>query len=237
MSKKRLKQYLMLLTVVGLVAVAAGGGSGTFASFSAEVTNANNTFAAGTLYLHDNGGTTTCTSESSSDNLSTNNCDVLFTAGDLTAGAQTADLTLSNAGTIPASDIKFKVANCTWGDNSAVTGSSVLFGSTPTCGNMWITIQEVNASGGFPGSNIYCAYGTDSAGTCAAPSNSFTLGNSTSFTDLKTTAAANATFTAMGGATDTRYYIIKVQPNPALQTGNTLQNRTVTFDLTWHIDQ
>ena len=35
MSKKRFKQYLMLLTVTGLVAVAAGGGSGTFASFSA----------------------------------------------------------------------------------------------------------------------------------------------------------------------------------------------------------
>ena len=51
MSKKRFKQYLMLLTVVGLVAVAAGGGSGTFASFTAETTNAGNTFATGTLVL------------------------------------------------------------------------------------------------------------------------------------------------------------------------------------------
>jgi predicted ribosomally synthesized peptide with SipW-like signal peptide len=231
MSKKRVKQYLMLLTVIGLVSVAAG--SGTFATFSAQTTNAGNTFAAGTLFLHDDGGTTTCTSESSSDNLSTNNCDVLFTAGDLTGGAQTADLTLSNAGTINASDIKFKVANCTWGDNQGVTGSTTLFGSTPTCADMFITVQETDASGGFPGTDIYCAYGTDSSGTCAAPSNSFTLAGPTGLTTMKTTGNTTADLTAGSQ----RYYVITVKPNPALQTGNTLQNRTVTFDLTWHIDQ
>ncbi len=66
MSKKRIKQYLMLLTVIGLVSIASG--SGTFASFSAQTTNAGNTFSAGTLFLHDtaNGGTT-CNSESPDD--------------------------------------------------------------------------------------------------------------------------------------------------------------------------
>ena len=94
MSKKRMKQYLMLLCVIGLVSVAAG--SGTFASFSAQTTNPNNTFAAGTLYLHDtpNGGTT-CTSESATtgpnfnvnpgDGTNGNNCSALFTA-DLSLG-------------------------------------------------------------------------------------------------------------------------------------------------------
>lgn len=68
MSSKRVKQYLMLLTAIGLVAIASGG-SGTFASFSAEVANPNNTFATGTLYLHDSvSGQTECTSESAPSN-------------------------------------------------------------------------------------------------------------------------------------------------------------------------
>lgn len=87
MSRKRTKQYLMLLMVVGLVSIAAGG-SGTFASFSAETTNAGNYFATGTLILNDNGGTNTCTSAiksanltgANSNNLNTTgtNCDTLF---------------------------------------------------------------------------------------------------------------------------------------------------------------
>jgi hypothetical protein len=231
MSKKRFKQYLMLLTVVGLVAIAAGG-SGTFATFNAEVTNAGNTFASGTLFLHDNGGSTTCKSESSSDNLSTTNCDTLFTAGDLTGGAQTADLTLTNAGTINASDIKFKVAGCTWGIANA-GGTGVTFGSAPTdCSGLYITVQETDASGGFPGTDVYCAYGTDSSGTCAAPSSLFNLNNTTAFKTLKTTLGINANLTSGSP----RYYVITIDPS-GLPQDNTMQNRTVTFDLTWHIDQ
>jgi hypothetical protein len=113
MSSKRIKQYLVLLAVVGLIAVAANG-SGTFASFSAQVTNANNTFATGTLFLHDTANGTTCTSETSSDNLSGTGCDILFNGVTLTPGvAQTVDLTLTNAGTIPASDITFDSSGCT----------------------------------------------------------------------------------------------------------------------------
>jgi predicted ribosomally synthesized peptide with SipW-like signal peptide len=61
MGRKRIKQYLMLLLAIGVIAVAASGG-GTFASFSAEVTNANNVFATGSLILNNTHGTTTCTS-------------------------------------------------------------------------------------------------------------------------------------------------------------------------------
>ncbi len=39
MAKTKLKRYLMLLAALGLVAIAAGGGGGTFASFNAEVAN------------------------------------------------------------------------------------------------------------------------------------------------------------------------------------------------------
>jgi hypothetical protein len=110
MSRKRIKQYLMLLTVVGLIAIAANG-SGTFASFSAETTNADNTFATGTLFLHSTAnGTTTCTSEdaSSNDNFQTNGCGTLFDLSDISPGSlATAHLALTNAGTLAAKHISF----------------------------------------------------------------------------------------------------------------------------------
>src|SRR5947209_4962893 len=101
MSKKRIKQYLMLLSVIGLVAIASGG-SGTFASFSAEVTNGGNYFATGSLFLHNTSGGTTCTSESSSTNLNNgtngDTCATLFTVSLTDQNPQYATLTLANAG-------------------------------------------------------------------------------------------------------------------------------------------
>lgn len=84
MSRKRTKQYLMLLMVIGLVSIAAGG-SGTFASFTAETHNGGNTFATGSLYLHDSvANVSECTSESDANNSNTaegsgNACSSLFT--------------------------------------------------------------------------------------------------------------------------------------------------------------
>jgi len=84
MSTKRLKQYLLLLTAIGLIAIASGG-SGTFASFTAEVHNPGNTFATGSLYLHDSvANMSECTSESDANNSNTaetpgDACDTLFT--------------------------------------------------------------------------------------------------------------------------------------------------------------
>ncbi|MCW2965863.1 MAG: hypothetical protein JWO17_3115 [Actinomycetia bacterium] len=117
MSKKT-KRYLMLLVAVGLIAVAAGG-SGTFASFSAETANNGNYFASGTLFLHNTGpNATTCTSESDTNNNQnsaggSNGCDWLFHVGPnlLSEGANpTAALTLSNAGTVNGQTLKFQLA-------------------------------------------------------------------------------------------------------------------------------
>lgn len=238
MSKKRAKQYLMLLCVIGLVSVASG--SGTFASFSAQTTNPGNTFASGTLFLHDtpNGGTT-CTSESATtgpnfninpgDGSNGNNCAAFFTNASFTGGALTAHLALNDAGTIPTSDIMFDVPSCSITSNQANTGSSVTFGSAPTCAQMYITVQETQSN---YTTNVYCAYGTDVSGTCAAPSNTLTLANTNSLQTLLTTGAATATLAAGG----TRYYVITVSPG-GVASDNTLQNRLLTFGLTWHIDQ
>jgi predicted ribosomally synthesized peptide with SipW-like signal peptide len=90
MARKRVKQYLMLLLAIGVVAIAAGGG-GTFASFNAEVANTGNTFATGTLVLNDNGGTKTCTSaiNNSNSNTAGTDCDTLFSLKKFTSAATT----------------------------------------------------------------------------------------------------------------------------------------------------
>ncbi|HTU14419.1 MAG TPA: SipW-dependent-type signal peptide-containing protein, partial [Solirubrobacterales bacterium] len=103
------KRYLMLLAAIGLIAVVAGGGSGTFASFNAEVENAGNTISTGTLFLHDTAGGVTCTSESATNNANLgtgDNCHTIFNASLTSSSATTYyAVTLKNAGTLNASDI------------------------------------------------------------------------------------------------------------------------------------
>ena len=116
MSRTNLKRYLMLLAVIGLVAIASGGGTCTFASFSAEVANTGNYFATGTLFLHDDGGTTTCNSESdltgNANVTSLTGCDVLFHVNPLAPNSlTTAPLKLTNAGSIDATDLKFSLGS------------------------------------------------------------------------------------------------------------------------------
>jgi predicted ribosomally synthesized peptide with SipW-like signal peptide len=228
MGRKRFtsKTYLKLLILAGILAV-IGGGAGTFASFNAEVTNQNNVFANGTLFLHatPNGGTT-CTSESDTTNNQGTGCAFLFNTT-LTGGTQTATLRLDNAGTINASDIKFLVAGCTIGDNFAVTGSHVTFGTAPTCSNLQLAIQETQSD--FS-THVYCGYGTVSGNDCTIDTG-HNLGTATSLTTLLTTSGATATLAA--GAS--RYYLIEINPN--VGSNNTLQNRRAQFDVTWHIDQ
>lgn len=120
MNRKRVKQYLMLLLAIGVVAVVASG-SGTFASFQAETQNDNNTFATGTLFLHNTHGVTTCTSESGSGNLQVSpSCATLFSVTNLAPSVNsTADLTLTNAGSVNSANIKWdRPAVC---QNSAAT--------------------------------------------------------------------------------------------------------------------
>ena len=242
MSKKRVKQYLMLVTVIGLVAIASG--SGTFASFSAQTTNPGNTFAAGTLYLHDtpNGGTT-CTSESATtgpnfnvnpgDGSNGNNCAALFSAN-LANGATTANIALANAGSIDSSDLQLSVPSCAWADNFAATGTHATFIAPPAnCNGVYFTVQETGNTYVVPGSDVYCALGpATTQPDCDAPDNTRTLGGTSSFTNLKTTGGANATLAS--GAT--RYYVIKVDPS-GVGTGNALQNLKLTFAMSFHIDQ
>ncbi|MGH3008903.1 MAG: hypothetical protein ACRDLM_05780 [Gaiellaceae bacterium] len=116
MSRKHVKQYLMLLLAVGVIAVSLSG-AGTFATFNAEVANTNNTFATGTLYLHQT-ASGTCTSESSSSNSNLNTsgvhlgdaCDILF-SGVSSSGYQQIGLDMKDAGTLDGDGLRISLGN------------------------------------------------------------------------------------------------------------------------------
>lgn len=123
MNRKRIKQYLMLLLAVGVIAVVASG-SGTFASFTAETQNDNNTFATGTLFLHNTTNGTTCTSESGTGNLQVSPaCAAIFSVANLApSSTSTANLTLENAGSVDSANIK-------WGRQGTCADEAASIGS------------------------------------------------------------------------------------------------------------
>lgn len=144
MSRKHVKQYLMLLLAVGVIAVSLSGG-GTFATFNAEVANRNNTFVTGTLYLHQT-ATNTCTSESSSSNSNLNTsgihlgdaCDILF-SGVSSSGYQTIGLDMKDAGTLDGDGLRIAFGNTSNGFAQTGCVSSVDYE----------TVGTVAASNGF----------------------------------------------------------------------------------------
>lgn len=154
MSRKHVKQYLMLLLAVGVIAVSLSGG-GTFATFNAQVANKNNIFKTGTLYLHET-ATNTCTSESaqSNSNLNTSGthlgdaCDILFTG--TPAGNTTVGLDMKNAGSLDGDGLQLALGNTANGFAQTGCNSSV----------DWQTVGSVAATNGFTTSG-----GTDGAGT------------------------------------------------------------------------
>ena len=240
MRSKQIKQYLMLLLVIGVISVAAGG-NGTFASFNAQVTNPGNTFASGTLFLRNSDGTTTCNSDSNSLNVNPgtgvggDTCATLFNVNLGTTSSATANLALTDTGTVPASDVQFRVSGCSVTNNSGVTGSSTTFGTAPTCGDFYVTIQEKTSN--TYATNAFCALGPGVLATaCAAPTSANTLASLSSFTNLQkdngSGSATNATLAASGGV---RFYTIRIDANPPAGN-NALQNRKLTFALDWNID-
>jgi len=235
MSRKRIKQYLTLLMAIGVIAVVAGG-SGTFASFTATTTTADNTFTTGSLFLHSTkDGGTECDSEwkdssnhgAGATSLNSNtSCEAYFTAGDLAGGLQAADVTVTNAGSILGAHLTLQATGCTIGANDT---NEPTF-ATPTCGDINVDVVERDtASGG--GTTLYCAYGTASSTDCNVDG-STTLATLGTVQNLLSGAATDATLTAG----QTRHYVIEIEPNLSL-TGNQLQNLKLTFKLTWQLTQ
>jgi predicted ribosomally synthesized peptide with SipW-like signal peptide len=247
MSKKRIKQYLMLLTVIGLVSVASG--SGTFASFNAEVTNAGNTFATGTLLLSDKIPTANaCLSQGDADHVAAggnvnNNCDPIVTGTNLEPGGtvQSGDVTIKNNGTLDASNLLLSAGGgCTpVGQNTISDGNGGFLNTGNICGKVQMSIQEYSDAARTTPSD--CVFGAATGNACDA------LGNATTLQDI------SAFDTAFSGGTDltsisplsgplpiglSRWFTVKLYlPDTGAGAENDVQGESASFDLTWHIDQ
>jgi hypothetical protein len=99
------KAMLLLMMAVGIAAYF--GGAGTWAGFTAETANPNDTLASGTLSLRNN-VTTNCDSQTGESNNNVNaNCNVALTYSNQEPGVftGTATVTLTNTGSLNASKL------------------------------------------------------------------------------------------------------------------------------------
>jgi predicted ribosomally synthesized peptide with SipW-like signal peptide len=247
MSSTKTKRYLVLLAAVGLVAAALGG-TGTFASFNAETINSGNTFATGTLFLHNTKGATTCNSEDNAGNVQTSGCATLFSVPFLTdtSGDSEAHLQLTNAGTVEASGIKFKAnVPCV---TAANVGSGPSFANADLCLGLQVYIIETDQFYHHDATDhaYGCAYGTPSAdnttdGLGCQFASGFNLANlpagslASNLSPLTLKADVGGNTGTHLSAGQSRYFIIGVRPPTPLT--NAYQNRKGVFDLLWHIDQ
>jgi predicted ribosomally synthesized peptide with SipW-like signal peptide len=219
MSKTKTKRYLMLLAAIGLVAAALGG-TGTFASFTAETTNGGNTFATGTLLLANTVNSVTCNSNSSAANTAT--CNSVFTASNLGTGVtQSNTVTVSNTGTLTASALTLFGSPCV---NSTAVSAPGLTQDGDICNNLKLSIEEDNAVGGTP---VSCLVGTPFVNACV-PSTS-TVALDTWLTGTQTTPVSLVT--SLAPATPHYYKISLYLGN----VGNAFQGRQAAFGLTWHL--
>jgi predicted ribosomally synthesized peptide with SipW-like signal peptide len=245
MSSTKTKRYLVLLAAVGLVAAALGG-TGTFASFNAETTNAGNYFATGTLLLSNKTPTqSACLSggdaghPGASGNVN-NGCDVVLFGTNLYPGATaiTGGLTIKNDGSIDASDLKLSTAGCTPStDTTTVSG----FNNGNLCNSVLMYVQEWTGSIG--GTASHCWFGKDDgANTCLTNfAGATTAADSiATFATTYATPGADLSPSPLSGAlpatTGTRYFTVGLYLPSAGAGDNAFQGLRATFPLTWHID-
>lgn len=120
------KAVLVLMMLIGIVAYF--GGAGTFAGFTAETSNPNDSLASGTLVLRNNVSTNCDSSAGASSNNVNANCNVAlaFTNQEPGVYAGTATVTLTNTGSLNASKLYL------WAPfgNAVYSGSTIGVGGT-----------------------------------------------------------------------------------------------------------
>ena len=201
----------------------------TFGSFTAEARNASS-YASGTLVLSDaKSGGTTClsTGGGTTDTNVNTGCDSVVGLTGLKPGdSASANLTLKNVGSLPASAFTVRSAACTDGD---AAGESY-HGTGSMCGNVVLGIQQYSdAAFSVPSA---CLYGGGTATTCAMTDTTKTL---SAFRTAYPSAASPKAIGSGLAAGTSAYVKVTVQlPSTA---DNTVQGRTASFDLTWHLDQ
>jgi predicted ribosomally synthesized peptide with SipW-like signal peptide len=242
MSRTKTKRYLMLLAAVGLIAAGLGG-TGTFASFNAEVTNGGNTFQTGSITLTDqvNAGSV-CYSSAGANNVNSTGCDAVFSTQPWQPGDSptSENLTLSNTGTLSPTALTVWAPKvlptgvsdpgglvCNYQHYTPGTDTNAFTGTGNPCTALQIQIQEYTSSG-FGTTTGKCVWPVNPSGDCAA-----------NYASLSTLPGVASKLTVPGslGAGVTRYFTLTVKyPATAGAADNAYQAQQTFFDLTWHIE-
>jgi hypothetical protein len=225
-------QKKVLLSIGVMAGIGALAGAGTFATFTAQTTNPTNTFADGTLVLSDkvnSGSTCLSTGGGTTDSNVNSSCSTAFSLAVKAPGdSGTANLTLQNMGSLPASVLKAFGGSCTdadaAGENYHGTGSP--------CGVLQFYIQQYSDSSFTTPSA--CLYGGSSGATCNFSDITKTLADFTTTYHDFTSGLSAGSLAAAGGA-DTTW--IKVGVKIPSTADNSLQGRSATMALTWQITQ
>ena len=227
-------QQKLLLSLGVAAGIGALAGAGTFATFTAQTTNPDNAFQNGTLVLSNTVDTgTACLSTGAGTNTDTNAFTSFDTAFGVTLAVpgdtDSADVTLINDGSVPASDLGVFSSGCT----NANVSTETYHGSGNPCNKIQITVQQY--SDPFSTAST-CLYGAATGNVCNFSDATKTLAsfitdypNSGDLLSLGTLAAKN------GGTTDTAWVRVSLQlPSDA---DNTFQGRQATFALSWYMTQ
>ncbi|MDX6425591.1 MAG: hypothetical protein QOD52_996 [Gaiellaceae bacterium] len=242
MSRTKTKRYLMLLAAVGLIAAGLGG-TGTFASFTAQTTNADNSFTTGTLLLSNKVTTVTSTACLSNTPGATNangGCDIVVSGTKLFPGASpiSGTVILKNVGSIDASVLNLTTAGCAPDASQAPFTSSA-----DLCASVFMYVQETTSDGAGPS---HCWFGvgagtttcsTTFAGATSADDslNAFHTAFATAaLGDLSTPSPLSTALPSDGS----RYFKIGLylKGTGSAAGDNNFQGLSASFPLTWHIE-
>jgi hypothetical protein len=229
----KLSLHKKVLLSLGVVAgIGALAGAGTFATFTAQTTNPTNTFADGTLVLSNTvgaGAACLSTGGGTTDVNDNSSCSTAFNLSVKAPGdSGTADITLENKGSLPASALKAWSASCTTADAAGEN----YHGTGVPCGKVQIYVQQYSDAFATPSA---CLYGGATGAICDFTDVTKTLtAFVTAYPNVGSGLSAG-TLTAAGGATPKRWIRVGVKlPSDA---DNTYQGRSASLALNWHITQ
>jgi hypothetical protein len=216
-----------LLTAVIIGSLGCFTVASTFAVLSSETANGKGSLASGTLTFGNKvGSASTCFSyggAAAPGNVNTG-CTALFTsATELYPGVPTeASVQIVNNGSLDSTSLSLYMPSCTAGNTPGAPSP----GADDPCasGGMQLYVQETDSGGAA----TQCWYPLTAPGACSFFGDTLALfvGNFSTVT----TALSLGSGPAHGV---TRYFkIVAELPSDA---SNTLQGRSATFDLTWHI--
>lgn len=223
-----LKKVLLTVMVLGMVSGVLG--SGTFATFTAQTTNPNNTFVAGTLVLSNTKtGGTTCfsTGGGNTDTNSNTACDQLINATVRKPGDTASQtLTVKNEGSLAGSALKLFSTACA---NSNSSGE-LYFGTGLPCGKVQLYIQQYSDAGFTTPSA--CLYGGATGVTC-----DFSDATKTLSAFQSAYGSSGAGLSVGSGLASGASVYVKIAVQLPSDANNSFQGRQATMDFNWHMSQ